>query len=84
MFGTMAETNGLLNPMTGYGHNRYMCGSIRINMSAKYIADTWDNQMLHLHSQPDLIFGFVGFIFMNPAAGSNDMPFTAKQSVGRS
>lgn len=69
------QTNELLNPMAGYGHNRYLCGSTRIHRSAKYIADTWDNQMRHLHSQPALGFGFLGFVFMNPVVGSDDMAF---------
>jgi hypothetical protein len=77
---TMAErpyiqVNEILNAMAAFGHNRYLCGSTRIHGSAKYIADTWANQMQHDHSQPELGFGFLGFIFMNLAVGSEDVAF---------
>lgn len=83
MMDTMAErpytqVNEVLNAMAAFGHNRYLCGSTRIQGSAKYIVDTWANQMRHLHTQPELGFGFLGFIFMNPAVGSTDMAFDHK------
>lgn len=31
--------------------------------------------MQHMHSQPELGFGFLGFIFINLAVGSKDMAF---------
>jgi hypothetical protein len=61
--------------MVAFGHNRHLCGSTRIHGCAKYIADTWANQIQHMNSQPEVGLCFLGFIFVNLDVGSKDMDF---------
>jgi hypothetical protein len=69
------QANEIHNAMAAFGYNRHLCASTRIHGCAKYIGDTWANQIQHMNSQHELGLCFLGFIFMDLDVGSKDVAF---------